>query len=104
MGGDIVDSIRRWGNRKWHRMAKAQNNNDRGEDKSSSSVSSVVSSTEDDQVVEYIEGPLDPSTIRPVRVLPDKTRGRMAAPDPYRKVRHTTLLTYGFSYVFKLFL
>lgn len=85
MRGDIVDSIRRWGKRRWHRMAKAQNNNNTEEDKSSSSGSSAPSFTEDDQAVEYIEMPLDPSTIRPVRVLPDKTRGRMAAPDPDRK-------------------
>lgn len=85
MGGHIVDSIRRWGERRWHRMAKAQNNNNTEEDKSSFSGSSAPSFTEDDQAVEYIERPLDPSTLRPVRVLPDKTRGRMAAPDPDRK-------------------
>lgn len=100
MGGEIVDSIRRWGKRRLHRLAKPQNNNNNGEDKALSSDSSMFSAAEDDEAVEYIERPLDPSTLRPVRVLRDETRGRMAAPDLVRKVRHTViLLCFNFFFI-----
>eukprot|EP01018_Ginkgo_biloba_P026854 Gb_19911 [translate_table: standard] len=91
MGGDIVECLRRWGKRRWNRLSGHNKNT---EEKSSSG--SVISSTEEEEI-EDIERTVDLSSLKPVRVLPDKYKGRVPAVDRHRNnIANTDFFTeYG---------